>query len=184
MHDWKEEVRRRLSRLHLEPAREAEIVEELAQHLDDLYERSLKTGLTDAEAKRVALKELADADLMQREMRRSQKPSSEAPVAGGGRTNVLADFWNDLRYAIRLQRKNPGFTIVAVIALALGIGANTAIFSVVNAVILRPLPYPDADKLVMLWSTTPKDGNQEQPFSFADFNDVRAQAKSFSNTRL
>jgi putative ABC transport system permease protein len=87
----------------------------------------------------------------------------------------------DIRYGLRTLLKQPTFTIISVITIALGIGANTAIFSVVNAVILRPLPYPDADKLVMLWSTTPKDGNQEQPFSFADFNDVRAQAKSFSH---
>src|SRR6185369_10309069 len=179
MHDWTEEVRRRLSRLNLEPAREAEIVEELAQHLDDVYERSLKTGLTDAEAKRVALKELADADLMRREMRRSQKPSSEAPVAGGGRSNVLADFWNDLRYAIRLQRKNPGFTIVAVIALALGIGANTAIFSVVNTVLLRPLPYKDPERLVMVWEEATKAGYPQDTPAAANFVDWRDQNSSF-----
>ena len=86
----------------------------------------------------------------------------------------------DIRYGIRTLLKQPAFTAIAIITIALGIGANTAIFSVVNAVILRPLPYTDADRLMMLWSTTAKDGNQEQPFSFADYNDLRAQAKSFS----
>jgi len=87
----------------------------------------------------------------------------------------------DIRYGIRTLLKQPAFTAIAIITIALGIGANTAIFSVVNAVILRPLPYTDADRLMMLWSTTARDGNQEQPFSFADYGDVRTQAKSFSH---
>src|SRR5262245_3751359 len=86
----------------------------------------------------------------------------------------------DIRYGVRTLFKQPTFTLIAVVTIALGIGANTAIFSVVNAVILRPLPYRDADKLVMLWSTTARDGNQEQPFSFADFGDVRTHSKSFA----
>ena len=93
MPDWKTEVRRRLSRLNLEPAQEAEIVEELAQHLDDVYVRSLRSGATEAEAKRAALTELADADLLQKEMRRSQKPAKAAPVAGGRRTNFVSRFF-------------------------------------------------------------------------------------------
>ena len=179
MPDWREEVRRRLSRLNLDPAHEAEIVEELAQHLDDVYDRSLKTGATESEANRAALVELDDTDLMQREMRRSQKPAKEPPVAGGGRTNLLADFLNDLRYAIRMQRKNPGFTIVAVIALALGIGANTAIFSVVNTVLLRRLPYKDPDRLVMVWEEATKAGYPQDTPAAANFIDWRDQNQVF-----
>ena len=84
----------------------------------------------------------------------------------------------DLRYAIRSVFKQPIFTMVVVVTLALGIGANTAIFTVVNAVVLQPLPFQDADRLTMIWTT--KDANQEQPLSFADYNDLRAQTKSFS----
>src|SRR4029453_18443946 len=84
----------------------------------------------------------------------------------------------DIRYGFRTLLKQPTFSAVAIVTLGLGIGANTAIFSVVNAVVLRPLPYPDAERLVMLWGTTARDGNQEQPFSFADFNDLRNQTKS------
>jgi putative ABC transport system permease protein len=179
MPDWKEEVRRRLARLNLEPAHEAEIVEELAQHLDDVYERSLKAGAIEAEAKTVALRELADAGLMQREMRRSQKLAKEPLVAGGGRTNLLVDFLHDLRYALRMQRKNPGFTIIAVIALALGIGANTAIFSVVNTILLQPLPYKDPEQLVMVWEENAKQGYPTDTPTAANFIDWRDQNKLF-----
>ena len=83
----------------------------------------------------------------------------------------------DLRYALRSVFKRPIFSAVVVITLALGIGANTAIFTVVNAVVLRPLPFQDSDRLAMIWTT--KDANQEQPFSFADYNDLKDQGKLF-----
>jgi putative ABC transport system permease protein len=85
----------------------------------------------------------------------------------------------DIRYGLRNLAAHKTFTAIAVITLALGIGANTAIFSVVNAVVLKPLPYQDADRLVMIWGTTARDGNREQPFSFAEFNDLRGQVRSF-----
>src|SRR5829696_2241584 len=110
MPDWKNEVRRRLSALKLEPAREGEIVEELAQHLEDVYQRSIAKGLTEHEATRMALRELADADSLPNELKRTQKTFYEPPVPGGtGRSNLFTDFIQDLRYAARMQRKNPGF---------------------------------------------------------------------------
>lgn len=180
MPDWKEEVRARLARLKLAPAHEAEIVEELAQHLDDVYQRSMRSGATEAEAKSAALNQLAADDLLQKEMRRSQGTFKEAPVAGGTtNSNLLADLLHDLRYAARLQRKNPAFTIVAVIALALGIGANTAIFSVVNTVLLRPLPYKDPERLVMVWEDASKHGYPRDTPAAANFVDWRDQNQVF-----
>jgi putative ABC transport system permease protein len=88
----------------------------------------------------------------------------------------------DLRYALRMLRKSPGFTAVAVITLALGIGANTAIFSVVNAVLIRPLPYPNANRLVMIWERRLPDGEPQNPTSPATFLNWKEHATVFEQT--
>src|SRR5690349_2664561 len=88
---------------------------------------------------------------------------------------------NDLKFAVRQLARNPGFTAVAVLTLALGIGANTAIFSVLNTVLLQPLPYRDADRIMMIWADNPSYnlGFHELPPSQQDLMDWRAQAESF-----
>jgi len=88
---------------------------------------------------------------------------------------------NDLRYAWRMLRKHPGFTFVAVLTLALGIGANTAVFSVVNTVLLRPLPYPQAERLIYVWRMEQSDPQREYPISLPTFADVRSRNQSFDS---
>lgn len=79
--------------------------------------------------------------------------------------------WQDLRYAVRVLFKNPGFSLAAVITLALGIGANTAIFSVVNTVLLKPLPFPEPERVLTLWENNIKDGLERDDVSPANFLD-------------
>ncbi len=96
----------------------------------------------------------------------------------------MLNFLGDLRYSLRTLRKAPGFSIVAVVVLALGIGANTAIFSVVNSVVLRPLPYPGAERLALIWETDLQDGIKREGASGPNFLDWREQSQSFEEMTL
>ena len=181
MPDWQDEVRRRLSGLRLKPTRESEIVEELSQHLEDRYEQSLRGGASREEAYRAALQELTESDLLAQGLRRVERPVRLEPVVPGTprRFGMLGDFGHDLRYGVRMLWKNKGFTAVAVIALALGIGANSAIFSVVNTVLLRPLPYREPERLVMVWEENAKSGYPTDTPAAANYHDWREQNKVF-----
>src|SRR5262249_61289060 len=111
-------------------------------------------------------------------------PSSSlplAPVLPMGTPETDMPVLTDCRYALRSLARTPGFTVVAVLTLALGVGANTAIFSVVEAALLRPLPFPSADRLTLLWGTNPRSGRTEVPFSLPDLEDLRGQANTFES---
>src|SRR5206468_7975292 len=91
----------------------------------------------------------------------------------------MQTFWQDIRYGIRMLVKSPSLSIVATIALALGIGANTAIFSVINAVLLRPLPFPNSNALVALFETDTQQGRVRGSHSYPNFFDLRSQNTTF-----
>ena len=182
MPDFKIDIRARLAELDLSPVREAEIVEELSQHLEDEYERALSCGASEDEARQQALEQLNTPDLLRRELNHVEHRVSAHPVALGTemQANIFADLWQDVRYGLRTLAKNRTFTCIAVIALALGIGANSAIFSVVDAVLLRPLPFKKPEQLVMIWENAAHLGFPKNTPSPANFLDWQKQASSFT----
>jgi putative ABC transport system permease protein len=181
MPDWKAEVKARLAGLDLSPARELEIIEELSQHLEDAYEQALSRGLSEDEAQRVVLTDLKMPDSLGRELKQVERrvPQNLLPMGAPRRSNVIADLGQDVRYGLRMLAKNPAFTAIAVLALALGIGANSAIFSVVNAILLRPLPYKAPEQLVMIWDNATHLGFPKNTPSPANFLDWRQQVTVF-----
>jgi putative ABC transport system permease protein len=182
MPDFKVEIRARLADLDLPPVRETEIFEELSQHIEEEYERALSCGASEEEARQQALEQLNAPDLLRRELKRVEHRASENPITFGAetKTNFFADVGQDLRYGLRMLVKSPVFTSVAVLALALGIGANSAIFSVVNAVLLRPLPFKNPDELVMVWDNAAQQGFPKDTPSPANFLDWRQQNNVFT----
>jgi putative ABC transport system permease protein len=161
--DWSADIRARLSTLSIAPAREAEIVEELSQHLDDRWRELAASGQGPDEAARIARTEFSGARLTALLGSLHQAQWRERPPSGPGRAFSLDSLAIDLRHAIRALVATPSFTIGALLVLALGTGATTAIFSVVDAVSLRPLPFPDPARIVALGEGTGPTGPSGGP---------------------
>ncbi|MGH9329653.1 MAG: ADOP family duplicated permease [Vicinamibacterales bacterium] len=147
--------------------RDREFAEELQSHLAMHIEDNVRAGMSPDAARRHALLKLGGVE----QVKESYRDRAGIPV--------VEHLLQDVRVGARMLRRNPTFTAIAVLTLALGIGANAAIFSVVNAVLLRPLPFPESDRLVLVWATNTKNGDTQDVASYPDVEDWRAQSKSF-----
>jgi predicted permease len=159
------DLRFRLRAVFRRNAVEGELEEELRFHFEHEIEKYKKSGMSDEEARRRARLAFGGQEQVKEDCREARG------------TSLLETLAQDIRYAVRTLRKNPGFAIVAAMTLALGIGANTAIFSVVQGVVLAPLPYPQPDRLVMMFESRP--GLKQTGISYPDFRDWQQSARSF-----
>jgi putative ABC transport system permease protein len=182
MPEWKALVRARLGVIPLDPARAADIVDELAQHVAQHYADLRSAGRDEDAAIREALEPLDDPARIAADIARADRPRATAPAPPESTRSIPGGLLRDVLYAARLLRRAPGFAATALLTLALGIGANTAIFSVLNAVLLRPLPYADPGRLVLIGERGP-DGSPNN-VGYTTFLDWRDRARGFEEMTL
>ena len=145
-----------------------EFDDEVQGHITMLTERFIRQGMTEQEAVNAARRQFGNTTVL-KEVRTEMQTFAWLEV-----------LWQDLRYGLRILSNNKAFAIVAILTLALGIGANTAIFSVVNAALLRPLPYPDPGRLAILWGNVKRVKVERRGASYPDYIDWRNQSRSFT----
>src|SRR5262245_57808952 len=147
-----------------------ELDEELRDHLERQTEQNIRLGMDPEEARYVAHKAFGGLE----------QAKERSRDARGVRW--LEELWQDLRYSLRMVLKKPGFTLVAVITLALGIGANTAIFSAIDALLLNPMPFPELDRVVAVWEKGLEVERTET--TVANYLDWRAQDRAVGSLAL
>ncbi len=166
---WVEKLRLRVRSLFRRGRVERELDGELRFHLDEQIAENLAAGMSAEEARCAARRAVGGVEQIKEECRDAR------------RVNVMDDLWRDVRYTARVLKKSPSFTAAAVLTLALSIGANTAIFSAVHAVLLEPLPFHQPDRLVMVWEDTSLLGSPLDTAAPANFMDWKKRNRVFED---
>ena len=185
MRDWRKIVQGRMASLRLEAIAESRLTDEFAQHLEDRYRELRAGGAAEEQAYRETVSELDSLYAIRAELGGSKHmPRRDAVPAGDvSRVNFMADLWRDLRYAARTMRKNLVFVLVVVLTLALGIGANTTVFTVINTLLLNPLPVQQPSELMAVAAGETKSSSKSNvplPLSYANLKDYRERNQVFS----
>jgi predicted permease len=161
-------IQRRVHSVLCRSRADAELQREIEIHIQELTQQAIAEGMSEGEARARALREFGATERIKEECRDARG------------VNRIQDFVQDLRYGFRMFRKSPGFSAVAVLTLALGLGANTAMFSIVHAVLLRSLPYPHSNELVLMFDVPLKRPDALSGISYRDFTEYRSQNGVFS----
>ena len=176
MPDWRAYVREHLPPLTVGPARECEIAAELALQLEQAYADAMAGGMSEPEARRHAQGQLGNWNDLARAIDSAERRAAPQSTAGW-----LAGGLHDLRYAARFLRRNPGVAAIAALTLAFGIGGNTAVFTLVDAVALRSLPYREPQRLLAIETRKVQQPEIEPWTSALDFFDIRERTRAFSS---
>ncbi|MGH9384369.1 MAG: ABC transporter permease [Vicinamibacterales bacterium] len=177
--NWRHYVRSHLSPLHVSSEREIEIVEELAAQLEAIYSRARSAGASHREAIDRAEAEVPNWQDLARTLDRIERRHVPSPTVGASTGGLMTGFIQDIRYALRALARAPGFSAVAVLTLALGIGATTIVYSLVDGILLKPLPIRDPDRVVLARELS--TDKTEMSISWPNFQDWVARTKSFES---
>jgi predicted permease len=184
MPDWNNLVRARLQPLRLRPPAELDLTVELAQHLEDYYDELCSGGASEEEAYQRTLSELDNVSPLRAESERGDRMTKHDAVPAGDTRpgNFLEDLGRDLRYGWRAIQKSPLFAVAAVLCLGVGIGANTTVFTIINTLLLHPLPAGDPSRLVVLYDAQANHGREQwgqSGLSYANVQDYIEGQKCF-----
>jgi putative ABC transport system permease protein len=174
--NWRGYVRSQLPPLTVSPEREIEIVDELASQLEAIYDRARAKGLSDGDAQQLAFNEIPDWTAFAQSVGRIERPFRQSPAPGAGSGSLMSGIIQDIRYALRALARAPGFAAVSIVTLALGIAATTIVYSIVDGILLRPLPIADGERVMLARETF---NGQDGSFSWPNYLDFRDRQTSF-----